>query len=258
MAITVVGSRSMPPARDAIAEFAQDWGDRLLSSQEATRDDLASIATLASCSGVACLLRILCRLLDEELSRWRSYREQAHAEEYRQGKALNEMRISWTLQYQRAFLATYSPDTAALMREYLLDEDFGRSAAVVISGQWSAANEPILEDMWRPPPDFSRVAEKREQRLSDPDLSSEAADDIFRAVEQLIDSGTTEEQARHAVRLAIVAAALPHGQRAELLDVLIAMAERSRRSPPTHQLGSLWRGHRCRPCQARHFGASRN
>ena len=217
--------------RDTIAAFAVDWGERLLSSEEATRDDLESVATLASCSGDARLLPLLKRLLDEELSRWRGFREQAHAEGYRQGTALNEMRRSRTLQYQRAFLAMDSPDTAALMSEYLLDEDFGRSAAVVIAGQWSAANEPIHGGMWRLSPDLSRVAEKREQRRSEPDLSSEAADHIFRAVEHLVGSGTTEEQAGHAVRLAIVAAALPHGQRAELLAVLIAMAERSRRSP---------------------------
>ena len=217
--------------RDAIAELAQDWGERLLSLQEATRNDLASIATLASCSGAPCVLPILTRLLDEELSRWRSYRERARAEGYRRGRALNEMRMSWTLQYQSAFLATNSPDTAAVMRKYLLDEDFGRSAALVLAGQWSAANEPIHEDMWRSSPDLSRIAESRERRVSEPDFSSEAADDIFCAVEHLLDSGTTEERARHAVRLAIVAAALPHGQRAELLDALTAMAERSRRSP---------------------------
>ena len=197
--------------RDTIAEFSADWGERLLSSQAATRGDLESVATLASRSGAARLLPILKRLLDEELSRWRGFREQAHAEGYRQGMALTEMRRSRTLQYQRAFLAMDSPDTAALMREYLLDEDFGRSAAVVIAGQWTDVNEPILEDMWRPSPDYSRVAEKREQRLSAPGLSSEAADDIFGAVEDLIESGMTEDQAGHAVGLAIVAAALPHG-----------------------------------------------
>lgn len=197
----------------AIAGFVEDWGNRLLASPDSTRAQLASIATLASHSPSSKLLPILKRLLDEDLRRWRAFREQARAE-----------------QYQRAFHAITDPETAALMREYLPDEDFGRPAALVLAGQWRAANEPSNDKHWRSGPDFSRVTEKREARASHPTASSSQADAIFDAIEPLISGDATETMKKHAVALAIVASALPHGLRADSINSLLAIADRNSRA----------------------------
>ena len=210
----------------SIAGFVEDWGNRLLGSPVTMRPQLASIATLASHSPSPSLLPILKRLLDEELRRWRAFREQARAEHYRGGTATDEACMSWTLEYQRAFHAIIDPETAALMREYLPDEDFGHPAALVLAGQWRAANEPSDGKRWRSGPDFSRVAEEREARASDPTASSSQADAIFGAIEPLISGDATETMKKHAVALAIVAVALPHGQRGDLINSLLAIADR--------------------------------
>src|SRR5688572_28445932 len=109
---------------------------------------LASLATLASHSPSVSLLPLLKRLLDEDLRRWRAFKEQAHANHHQGGIAKNEACMSWTLQYQRAYHAISSLETAVLIREYLLDEDFGHPAAVVLAGQWRAANEPSDDKRW--------------------------------------------------------------------------------------------------------------
>jgi hypothetical protein len=64
-------------------------------------------------------LRLLKRLLDENLYRYRAFMEEAKATGWRQGKATDEARIPFTHEYQRAFHAINAPETAALMREYL-------------------------------------------------------------------------------------------------------------------------------------------
>lgn len=210
----------------AIAGFVDDWGNRLLGSSDATRAQLASIATLAGHSPSASLLPLLKRLLDEDLRRWRAFKEQARADHYHGGKATNEAHTSWTLQYQRAFHAISGPETAALMREYLPDEGFGHPAALVLAGQWRAANEPSDGKRWKSRPDFSLVAEKRAAHASDPTASSAQADAIFSAIAPLISGDATETMKKHAVALAIVAAALPHGRRGDMINSLLAIADR--------------------------------
>lgn len=214
----------------AIATLAEEWGNRLLASAVATRAQLASIATLASKSPSAGLLPLLKRLLDEDLRQWRAFREQARASHYRQGTATNEARVSWVLQYQRAFHAIGAPETAALMRDYLPDKDFGVSAALVLAGQWRAANEPSDEKRFLSGVDFSCVGEKRATRAADPAATSAEAEAIFSVIEPFIADEATDDQKKHAVALGVVAARLPHGERDATIQKLISLAPRHSRA----------------------------
>ena len=211
-------------AHAQIAELVEEWGNRLLGSIDATREQLASVAALAKYAPSPKLLPVLKRLLDEELRRWRVVQAQAQATEYRPGHTTNEARIRWCHWHQASFLAIGGPETAALMEQYLLDEEFGGSAASVLAGQWRAANEPEDRRWWRSHPDFSLVAEKRAAREVHPEPSSAEADAIFYTVERLIHTDPTDEEKKQAVALATVAAALPHGERNETLSTLVPMA----------------------------------
>jgi hypothetical protein len=217
-------------ALTTIAGFVEDWTNRLLDSHEATRAQLASIATLASHAPYAKLLPLVKRMLDEDLRRWRAFKEQAQADDYRGGTATNEARMSWTLQYQRAFHAIGGPETAALLREYLSDEQFGHPAALVLAEQWRVANEPSDGKHWRSGVDFSRVEERRAARATDPAESSTEAEAIFNTIEPLIADGATEEAKKHAVALGIVAARLPHGERDAMIQNLLSLAPRRPRA----------------------------
>ena len=214
----------------AIRALAKDWGDRMLASGNASRSQLAEIATLASHAPSLDLLPLLKRLLDDDLRRWRAFKEQARADQYRGGTATNEARMSWTLQYQRAFQAIGGPETAALMRDYLADADFGHPAALVLAGQWTAANEPSDGERLWGGVDFSRVEEKRAARASDPDATSTEAEAIFSAIEPLIADEAKEDQKKHAVALGVVAARLPHGQRDATIQKLVSLASRRSRA----------------------------
>jgi hypothetical protein len=217
-------------ARAEINALAEDWGGRMLAAN-ATRLQLSSVAELAAKVPSVHLLPLLRRLLDENLRRYRVVREEAKAIGWRPGPARDEATQPFTHEYFRAFQAINTPETAALMREYLEDEHFGELAARVLATQWIAANEP-REDraFFRSGIEFHRVAEKRAMRVRDPAATSAGADAIFGAVDSLIAEGTTEGEKNLAITLAIIGAALPHGRRDEMVRRLISLAPRRARA----------------------------
>src|SRR3546814_7637401 len=81
-------------------------------------------------------LPLLKRMLDDNLRRYRAFREKATASGWRDRDAVHEAQHPHMHEYQRAFLAINAPETAALMREYLTDEHFGELAARVLAFQW--------------------------------------------------------------------------------------------------------------------------
>ncbi len=214
---------------EAIQGLVEDWGGRMLSSGDAKRWETASIATLASRAPSVSLLPVLRRLLDDNLRRYRGLRAEAQAAGWRPGEAVNEARQPMTHEYQRAFLAIKTPETAAMMKGYLADEHFGALAAQVLAGQWRTANEPPKDRRFLSGVDFSGVEEKRAARHADPDATCEEAETIFAAIESLIADDATDEQKRLAVALGIAAARLPHGQRDGTIQKLIGLAPRRAR-----------------------------
>ncbi|HEY2034451.1 MAG TPA: hypothetical protein VGH02_12265 [Rhizomicrobium sp.] len=214
----------------AIGKLARAWGERMLASGDATRGQMASIASLIGHAPAVALLPLLKRLLDDNLRRYRAFREEASANGWRQGAAVNEARTPHTHEYQRAFIAIKTPETAALMSGYLTDEHFGQLAATVLAVQWSEANEPKGDRKFRSGADFSRIEERRAARAANPAETSAEAEAIFGAIDTLIAEGSTDEQRKLAVALGIVGARLPHGQRDAVIQKLIALAPRQARA----------------------------
>lgn len=214
----------------SIRTLFEDWGNRMLASGNAERRQVASIAELASHAPDVSLLPLLKRMLDDNLQRYRAFREEAEAVGWRHGNAVDEARSPMMHEYQRAFLAIDTPETAALMRDYLADLHFGELAASVLASQWIAANEPPPEKQFLWGVDFSRVVEKRTARAANPSITSAEAAAIFAAIEPLIADGATDDQKKHAAVLGIVAVRLPHGQRDETVEKLITLTPRRGRS----------------------------
>jgi hypothetical protein len=208
----------------SISALAEEWGNRLLASDDTARSQLSLIAELICRAPSVGLLRLLKQLIDEDLRRFRVFREEAKMTDWRQGRVANEARTVYTHTYQKAFLAIKAPETDELMREFLEDEHFGECAAAVLAARWTAANEPKDSERFQIGPDFSRIKEKRLACANEPSATSEEADAIFNVIEKLIADEATESQKKHAVALSIVAARLPHGQRDITIRNLLSIA----------------------------------
>lgn len=209
-----------------IQQLVQDWGKRMLASG-AHRRDKAAIAALASHAPDVSLLPLLKEMHDDNLRRFGEFRAQAEADGWKHNAAVDEARNPHMTQYQWAFLAIKTPETAALMREYLEDEHFGTLAARVLADQWRTKNEPPKDKLFLGGIDWSDVKAKRAARAADPAVTCDEAEAIFAAINRLTADGTTQKQHRLAVSLGITALKLPHGQRDDMIRKLISLAPRN-------------------------------
>ncbi|MYA89892.1 MAG: hypothetical protein F4X97_15815 [Boseongicola sp. SB0662_bin_57] len=217
-------------ALEIIGSLAQDWANRLLADHGTSRYEKAEIARMIGHAPTVTLLPTLQRLLDDNLKRYHEFRRAAKASRWRDDAAVNEARQPHMNEYEAAMTAIQAPETFEVAAGYLTSEHFCESAARVLAVQWTDRNEP-REDRWLAGGvDFSRVSARRAARLAKPDESCLEADAIFAAVETLIADGTTDEQRMRAVVLGSVGARLPHGNRAEIFERLIAFGPRQSRA----------------------------
>jgi hypothetical protein len=214
----------------AIGVLAREWAERMLAAGDEKRWRVATIATMMSHAPSVADLPLLKRMLDDNLHRYRAFREKATASGWKDRDAVHEAQHPHMHEYQRAFLAINAPETAALMREYLTDEHFGELAARVLAFQWMEANDPKDDKKFRSGEDFSRVEKRREARAIDPAATSTEAEAIFDAIDTLIVDGSTDAQMKLGVELGIVGSRLPHGQRESTIQKLISIAPRRARA----------------------------
>ena len=214
----------------AIGVLAREWAERMLAAGDEKRWRVATIATMMSHAPSVAHLPLLKRMLDDNLRRYRAFREKAIASGWKDRDAVHEAQHPHMHEYQRAFLAINAPETATLMREYLTDEHFGELAARVLAFQWFEANEPKDDKKFRSGEDFSRVEERREARAVDPAATSTEAEAIFDAIDTLIVDGSTDAQMKLGVALGVVGSRLPHGQRDVTIQKLISLAPRQARA----------------------------
>ena len=225
--------RARPFSEEALAvigALAREWAERMLAGGDEKRWRVATIATMMSRAPSVAHLPLLKRMLDDNLHRYRAFREKAAASGWKDRDAVQEAQHPHMHEYQRAFLAINAPETAALMRAYLTDEHFGELAARVLAAQWFEANDPKDDKKFPIGVDFSRVEARRGARAADPAATSSEAEAIFGAIDTLIVDGSSDAQLRLAVALGIVGSRLPHGQRDATIQKLISLAPRQVRA----------------------------
>lgn len=214
----------------AIGVLARKWAERMLATGDEERWRVATIATMMSHAPSVEHLTLLERMLENNLRRYRAFRKKATASGWKDRDAVHEAQHPHMHEFQRAFLAINAPETAALMRQYLMDEHFGELAARVLAAQWFEANEPKDDKKFRVGVDFSRVEARREALDTDPAAISSEAEAIFGAIDTLIVDGSSDAQVKLAVALGIVGARLPHGQRDATIQKLLSLAPRQARA----------------------------
>lgn len=210
--------------KSSVAGFMEEWAYRMLASGGATRMQAVSLVKLATCAPSGQLLPVLQALLDDNLQRLRAFREQAEAERWRPGNAVDEARTPHTNEYARAFRALKLPETRHILYGYLDDLNFGEEATGVLVEHWRLTNEPQpVKTRLFGRLDFSDVPARRATRIGDPEETCEEADTIFAVVQRLLE-GDSEDQHRHAVALGTRAARLPHGRWRSVVKQLLELA----------------------------------
>ena len=207
----------------AIRALAIEWGERLMATGNAQRFQLHEIARLMSYVPDASLLKLLCSMLNVNLQRYDALRKEAQASGWT-GNVSHEARMPMLDGYVSAFVAIDSLELIDYLKVYLNDNYFGHLAARVLVNQWIAKNESPQEKSYFRGINFDGVRERRTKLATHPDMTSDEAEVIFSSIEMLIVDGATDEQIKHAVKLGVTAARLPHGHHRETILRLIELS----------------------------------
>jgi len=95
-------------ALTAIGVLARNWAGRLLATGDEKRWRVATIATMMSRAPCVAHLPLLKIMLDDNLGRYRAFREAATASGWKDRDAVHEAQTPHMHEYQRAFLAVVS------------------------------------------------------------------------------------------------------------------------------------------------------
>jgi len=212
-----------------IGDLAEKWADRLLAADGISRAQKASIAEMIARAPSPRLLPVLKRLLDDNLELYAEFRERVRQNARADRDAVQEAQHPFLTDYYRALCAIEGPECDEFVTGYLTNAHFGALAAQVLRGHWSQANLPKSDKMFFGAVDFSSVADRRTDRLDAPGFSTAEANSIFHAIDQLMEQDL--EDRKHLVfELAAIGTTMPHGERRETIDRLIAIAPRRARA----------------------------
>ena len=130
---------------------------------------------------------------------------------------------SWVLQYQEAF-GIGDDGVVAIMGEYLEDEDFAVSAALVLKVVSDRVQSIPNRAQFGPGPDFSEVKARRADRQAASGSASPLAEMVFAAVERLMQPAGDEKRQRLSIALGRRGMSMPHGEKRPTIEALLGPA----------------------------------
>lgn len=213
--------RATPVSLEPTVDHVRHWIEVLLTSPVADRHQFAEVARAIERLPDPAFVDSLRRLLAEDQVRWKEARKEFFARPVR-GSLPADVTHSYKLQYQRAFIAIGDAQVTDLMGKYLAGEEFGFEAACVLKAV-SEKGDDTSSDRFRLWPDFSGVTERQQRRRQGMAPTSPHAEAIFAAIDRLVSSESTEEEQRHALRLAPIALAMPYGEKPSAITALLAL-----------------------------------
>jgi hypothetical protein len=213
------------PLYSSIAAACVRHGEKLLSSPEATRDNLAELARVVRRVPADTLSDTAIRLTTEDVIRWRRVRDE-RAKDRGLRKDWSEASMCYTGEHTRALAAIGNPAAIEFLKSLLPDFLIGRDAAVALRQIWRKQQHvtPALPKLGGGP-DLSVIKGRREQRKIGPIEPSAVGEAIFNVVEELAKPERPEREHLHALELATIALQMPFEGKSELLETLVALPE---------------------------------
>ncbi len=220
----------MEASRQAMIAAVRKWADTLLADERTARRALGKVACAIERLAAPELAESLARMLARDLAQWgRQRQEQAEARARGKHDGASEAYHSWTLQYGRAFAAIGGDQAIATLRSYLLDAghgSFGLDAAQALHAIWNRQQGITDDGPFKGPPEFFDVRARRGERQGSANaVTSPFAEDIFRAVDQLLQREENNEAQAHALQLAAIGLSMPYGDKRTTIDRLLHLPQ---------------------------------
>jgi hypothetical protein len=225
--------------REPIIAGVSQWVESALANKGTPRRVLGKIAHAIERIAAPELAEPLARMLERDLEQWRRQRvEHTAARSLGKHDPTSEANHSWTLQYGRAFAAIGVEPAIATLRSHLAEVahgSFGIDAAIALRAIWNRQEGITDPGPFRGPPEFSDVRARRAERESSlVQAASPFAEDIFGAVDQLLQRTSDDDAQIHALQLAAIGFSIPYGDKRSTIDRLLKL-----RQPYNTKLGVL-------------------
>ncbi|MBO3758902.1 hypothetical protein [Ciceribacter sp. L1K22] len=209
--------------RTHVVAVMNKWAESLLSSSTATRHHFDEVVRAMKRLPDPAQFVPISRMLNEDLTRWRAAKERWRTNRQR-GSIPTDVSHSYTWTYRDALAAIGTEEVKDLLVEYLDDPDFSQEAAVALRQIWDKAVAGGEKDIkpFRSWPDFGLALANLARREANPTATTDAAEAILSAATKIISSDSDTPQLSKAAALAGVAVTMPHGNKKELLEGLVA------------------------------------
>lgn len=200
------------------------WMNTLLESQQAKRHHLAAVSRALIRFPDPQFVTGLRQMLERDLSDWARAREERARAPHR-GPTSPDVTHDHTQGYRSAFVAIGNDAVVATLKEYLPDLRFGVQAASALLEIWNRKHPSRKAPFAAFGQDYSRTKQLEKQRREAPETlpTCEDAEAIFNVARSI---GTNEAESSmhlHAIALAVVGLALPHGSKRAEIDNLLAL-----------------------------------
>ena len=202
--------------RKTAIELINGWGQQMLA-QAASRHEMANLTWAMRRVPDASQVSIIADMLNAELG---AYHAAKAAFEVNRGdqKALDEIRFPHAHEYRVILVKIGTPDAVNVLKQHLLDSQFGSEAAIGLHVIWLQQNEPMEETRFNSWPDFARAAKNRTR---DRTLTCDIAEVLIAAADTVQAEGG-EKASNRVARYLGSAALLPHGDQASRLNEFLA------------------------------------
>ncbi|WP_246675066.1 HNH endonuclease [Mesorhizobium sp. B2-5-3] len=199
-------------SRRRLVETLNGWAACLLSSGQPSRHHMAEVVDAMRRVPDPSQMKWVSAFLHEDLQQRDALK--ALAKDGRNQAALNEWGTSYALSYRQALYEIGSDEAYEVAKSLLRHPEFGHDAAIALR---LIAMPVLLEQRSTVWPDLDRAQAARKRRLSQADLSLDAAESMLQVTEELT---AGEPPFGRAVAVAAIAVVMPHTARPELMAKL--------------------------------------
>ena len=202
------------------------WLETLRKAPQLERRAASEVARAAGRVAFAELAEPLYSLLERDVA------DYAAAHKARGHRPFIE--IGYGRMYANAFAAMHDAPAVAVLMRGLFDLRWGVDAAAALSEIWSADHPSEEKRGFGSWTNYSHHLSRRRERAVGMPPTSDFAEAIFEVVRTLGEPAKSDAEQQHALVLAAISLALPHGDKRPEIDVLLALPE-----PITHKRSLL-------------------
>ncbi|MGA4636471.1 NACHT domain-containing protein [Pseudomonas solani] len=207
--------------RTALHDVIQRWIETLLEAPRLARSAACNVARAAGRLADATLAEPLLELLERDIEEY----NMAFTQHLPAVGRSNSIPIGYTRTYTRAFKEMRDEPAAAILIRHLGDLHWGRDAAAALHDIWLTNHSPQAKHALTTWPDYSNHLAHRALRSTDTPPTSDFAEAIFSVANALGNPSRTDAEQKHALMLAAIGLALPHGNKRPSIDDLLALPQ---------------------------------